>query len=105
MLAPQCAHTLVFGTVSGRRAGAVTFNQVDRIGQPARLGIGGTHRTQLAFRVWQHQVTAYVIRDAGTGYRGVDVVLISQRIFQSFEHKDAGAFTNDQTIGLAIKRG
>ena len=101
---PQLCEAVEFHGIADGGSGAVAFDEVDVVGGPAGLLIGGTHGAQLAGGIWLHQVAGDVVGEADAGDDGVDVVVVAEGVFEAFERDDAGAFADDQAVGLRVKR-
>ena len=103
--APQLAEALELDRVADGRAGGVALDQVGEVRLPAGLGVGGTHRPQLAFLGRREQVAVHVVRHTDTAQDAVNLVVVPQRIREPFEGEDARALTDNETIRRGVERG
>ena len=91
--------------VSGARAGAVRFEQIDARRRHLRHAIGPRQGALLAAAVGREQRGAASVRRAGAaGDDGVDAVAIAGRVAHAAQDDRAGALGRHEAVGVGIER-
>ena len=98
----QCRH---FRSVTGRRAGAMRFDEPDRLWAESRIGIRTIERLHLSFRTGRvDALRAAIAARPDATQQGVDLVTVAFRVVQPAQCQHRDALAEHRAVGFIAER-
>ncbi len=95
---------LRLGAIANRRAGAMRFNEIQRCGREAGLGVGAIQCADLTFNARRGQTQCLAVAGTGGGLDDrIDAVAIAFCVFEPFECNHCHAFGDRDAVGVLIE--
>ncbi len=103
-LAPQRLEAFGFDGITHSRAGGMALDQIDIAAAPAGLLVGHPHGPKLTLGAGREQITVNIVGQPDPRDNRVNMISISQGIFEALEHEHARPFADHEPIGSLVQR-